>query len=281
MRYLIRHWRGELPLAQALWLNGVALTAVIFGFSQLSIYGRWQSTIDSYPDLTALTIFSIIFLIIVPVWQLRGIWKAADHHIDHVGTILAGRGAQTVATVLTLLAVIRVTGAVGDVALMAPVALNTGIYRADIIVRKNGRELEIRGGFGFGLSGRMAVILADYPAIRRIRLESWGGSLTEAIKLAQLIERNQLNTYTGRRCTNTCIVPFVSGQHRTLKGLGRLAFTDAYGLPKSAVDHFRRRGMTQRFLLSWEQFNPRTWYPTERELRFSGIVDTMLENPGR
>jgi hypothetical protein len=57
MRFLIRHWRGELPLAQALWLNGVALTAVIFGFSQLSIFGRWQSALDSYPDTAAGTAF--------------------------------------------------------------------------------------------------------------------------------------------------------------------------------------------------------------------------------
>jgi hypothetical protein len=281
MRFLIRHWRGELPLAQALWLNGVALTTVILGFSHLSIFGRWQSMPDSYPDIAALSAFSIIFLIIIPTWQLRGIWKAADHHIDHVGTILAGRGAQTVATLLTLLAVIRVAGVVGDVALMAPIALNTGIYRSNIVVQKNGREMVILGGFGFGLSGRMADMLAEHPAIRRVRLESWGGSFTEAIKLAELIERHKLNTYTGRRCINTCVIPFISGRHRTLKGPGRLAFTDVYGMPRSAAVHFRQRGITQRFLKSWEQFNPRTWYPTNRELYFGGVVETILENPGR
>jgi hypothetical protein len=209
------------------------------------------------------------------------LWKAADHHIAHVGTILAGRGAQTVATILTLLAVLRVAGAIGDVTLMAPVVLNSGIYRAEITVRLNGREIELRGGFGFGLANRMADILAEYPSIRRIRLESWGGSLTEAIRIAQLIERYQLNTYTGRRCTNTCVVPFIAGRHRTLKGLGRLAFTDAYGLPQSANEQFRRRGIKRNFLRSWENFNPRTWYPTKRELYFGGVVDTVLLNPGR
>jgi hypothetical protein len=82
------------------------------------------------------------------------------------------------------------------------------------------------------------------------------------------------------RCANTCVVPFIAGRHRTLKSPGQLAFTEAYGLPQSAIDQLRRRGITQTFLQSWEQFNPRTWYPTIRELHFSGVVDTVLGNPG-
>jgi hypothetical protein len=281
INFLVRHWRGELPLAQALWLNGVALTVIITGFINLSLFGRWQSTVDSLPAYVTLVVCAILFLFIIPLWQMRGLWRTADHHIDHVGTILAGRGAQTVATVLTLLAVVRVFGAIGDIALLTPAALNTGIYRAQIEVRPGGREIRVLGGFGFGLADRVADILVKHPAIRRVRLESWGGSATEATLLAELIERYRLNTYTGRFCANTCVVPFIFGRHRTLQRRGRLAFSGAYGLPQSAIEQIRQRGVGQNFLRRWEQFGPRTWYPSERELRLGGVVDTMLGNPGR
>jgi len=95
INFLVRHWRGELPLAQALWLNGVALTIIIIGFANLALFGRWQSTVDSLPAYVTLVASSVLFLCIIPIWQMRGLWRTADHHIDHVGTILAGRGAQT------------------------------------------------------------------------------------------------------------------------------------------------------------------------------------------
>jgi len=279
--FLLRHWRGELPLAQALWLNGVALTIVIIEFDNLSLFGSWQSTVDSFPAFFTLAACSTLFLVIIPLWQMRGLWRTADHHINHVGTILAGRGAQTVATVLTLLAVVRVIGAVGDITLLTPPVLNTGAYRNEIEVRSGGREIEVRGGFGFGLAERMADTLAIHPTIRRVRLESWGGSGNEAAKLAMLIERYGLNTYTGRFCANTCVVPFISGRHRTLKRHGRLVFSGDYGLPQSAIERLERRGVGKNFLRRWTQFGSRTWYPSERELRLSGVVDTMLGNPGR
>ena len=281
MHFLIRHWRGELPLAQALWLNGVALTAVIIGTANLSLVGRWQSAVDSRPEFFMLTACSAIFLIIIPVWQMRGLWRAADHHMNHVGTILAGRGTQIIATILTLLAVLRVIGAGNDVILLSPAALNTGIYHSQIEVQMQGREIEIRGGFGFGLAERVANILAEQPAIRRVHLDSCGGSLTEAILLARLIESHQLNSYTSEICSNTCVMPFIFGRHRVLKRGCRLAFSNAYGLPQSALEGIQSRNIRGSFIHRWKLFGAQAWYPNERELRFSGVVNTMLGNPSR
>ena len=276
MHFLVRHWRGELPLAQALWLNGIALSVAIILFANLSLFGRWQSNVDSLPAFVALLAGSTLFLVVIPTWQMRGLWRAAERHIDHVGTILAGRGAQAVAAVLTLFAVVRVIGALGDIALTSPVVLNTGIYRAQIEVRPGGREIRVRGGFGFGLAERMADVLAEHPNVRRVRLDSWGGSLTEAIRLAELIERHHMNTYAGRFCANTCVVPFISGRHRTVSGSRRLAFSGAFGLPHSALERFQQRGISRDFLLLWGQFTARTWYPSALDLRSGNVVDTML-----
>ena len=279
--YLARHWRGELPLAQAFWVNGVALTAALLGTSGLSLFGRSLTLIDSLADFVQLLLISVVTLLVIPVWQLRGLWQSAERHSRSVGTLLAGISAQVCVTLLALVAVMRVSGAAVDIAMMTPQALNTGIYRSDIDVLADGRELRIRGGFGFGVSARVAEKLAQQPGIRRLRLESWGGSLGEARQLALLIENHRLNTYSGVFCSNTCIIPFMAGHHRTIRGRSRIGLTRAYGLPVVAAAFFARRGVPREFLVSWNQIGPKSWYPTGNQLRQGRIVDTILSAPER
>ena len=279
--YFVRHWRGELPLAQAFWVNGIALTAALLGTSGLSLFGRSLTLVDSAADFAQLLLISLVTLLIIPVWQLRGLWQAAERHSRYVGTILAGGSVQVAAVLLALLAVIRVSGTTVDIAMMTPQVLNTGIYRAEIEVRAGGRELQIRGGFGFGVAARTAAMLEQQPDIRRIRLESWGGSLQEARRLAQLIENYQLNTYSAVFCSNTCIIPFMAGQHRTVKGQGRIGLTRAYGLPVIAAAFFTRREMPRDFLLSWNRIGSKSWYPSDGQLRQGNIVNTVLSPPDR
>ena len=77
--YIVRHWRGDLPLAVSYWLNGLLLTAAIAVAS--AVLSSWDITVAprllsaSYAGLT-------LFAIAGSVWQLVGIWRSANRAIE-------------------------------------------------------------------------------------------------------------------------------------------------------------------------------------------------------
>jgi len=74
MSYIVKHWRGELSLAVAFWVNCVLLTAVLFVPWGLGISQSFRLR----PDLfAALSIGLGIALVPVYVWQLVGVFRSA------------------------------------------------------------------------------------------------------------------------------------------------------------------------------------------------------------
>lgn len=81
--YLVNHWRGELPLGTAFWLNGFLLSLASSGVLLL-VMGNW----DYLPyETVALIFWAIVVVVFVPlsVWQVVGIWRSADRHEERGG----------------------------------------------------------------------------------------------------------------------------------------------------------------------------------------------------
>jgi len=98
--YLVNHWRGELPLGVAFWLNGFLLSLGSSGLLLL-VMGNW----DYLPYETVSLIFwAIVVVVFVPlsVWQVVGIWRSADRHQQRGGQAIWATLAK-VAIVLGLL----------------------------------------------------------------------------------------------------------------------------------------------------------------------------------
>ena len=53
-----------------------------------------------------------------------------------------------------------------------------------IRVMNQGTEVELLGGFEFGTSNNLAQVLVDNPSVKIIHLNSMGGRIAEAKKLA-------------------------------------------------------------------------------------------------
>jgi hypothetical protein len=290
LRYAIRHWRGELPLALAWWVNGIALTVVSIGADAWAAGHGLGAAIDTSSRFTAFIAAGIALLLLVPAWQVIGLFRAADRHVAEVGTILAGRIVQSLTTVLAIGFALRFLVFAGEAWSGARVAWPLGPGAYTISTAANGRLLEIKGGFVFGLADDVRRALDANPRVRRVRLESGGGSLSEALRVRELIRARHLDTESRVQCSSACVSAYIGGSHRLLRRTARLGFhlprNPGYGLRgvvtadyAAEIAYFRRRGVPQWFRARWVMTGRVFWYPTPRQLRAAGIVDVFVGMP--
>jgi hypothetical protein len=170
-----------------------------------------------------------------------------------------------------------------------------GDYQIRIL--RNASELEILGDIGFGLVDEVKKTLDAHPTVRLVHLNSQGGRIGEARRLADLIESRSLSTYTSSGCSSACTVAFIAGKERLIATDANLGFHEYY-FP--GVDHdemrrqqerdkrfFQAKGVTANFVTEMflkpytEVWNPNhdellrarviTRYPEEDEVGLSGI----------
>ena len=276
IEFFTAHWRGKIALYKASWLVGATLTVLIVLVDDFSRFGVWQREIVDHSSYVRFAWTAAILLCAVPVWQIVGLWRAADYHVAHVGTILAGRGAQMLATLLMIFSLVRFAGFIETVSDQTPPLFALGDYAADVRVLPNGREIVINGGLGTGLTERVTTALALHPQVRRVRLDSVVGLASEAQMLAELIGRHSLNTYVIKHCEAACIIPFLAGEHRYLQRNANVLFTNDDELPAAQMEFLLRRGVQVSFLQTWRTVGSRGWRPSTQDLRAAGIVHTML-----
>ena len=274
--YILQHWRGETALPVALWLNGIALTVVGVMIAPISLFGAWQVELPNRAAFFAIASASVPLLIVIPTWQIVGLWRGADRRLEDFQTFTIANAARFLTTVLMIVFIVRVVGFVGETSRLIQPAFGIGKFRVDITVLASGREVELRGAYATDVAARLQEILDANPDIRRIRLNSPGGRIDEARRLGAVILARQLNTYTTEFCGGTCILPFVAGQHRSIHRTARLVFTNDFGLPKTDIAYLRRRGLNTEFLQRWRRIGNQHWQPTFRELRYAGVINTVL-----
>ena len=290
IRYAMRHWRGELPLAVTWWVNGIALAVVSLVADSWAAELGLVPAIDTRLRFTLWLAAGIVLLLLVPAWQVIGSFRAADRHVREVGTILAGRLVQALTTLLMLLLALRFLIFAGEAWSGARVAYPFGRSDYVVAVTANGRLLEVSGGFIFGLADDVRRALDENPRVRRVRLESGGGSLSEARRVRELIRERNLDTDSRTQCSSACVSAYIGGNHRLLRRSARLGFhlprNPGFGL-RSAVTadyaaemgYFRRRGVPRWFRSRWIMTGREFWYPTPRQLRAAGIVDAFVGSP--
>lgn len=75
--YFVRHWRGELSLAQSFWLNFLLLSWFLAGVSEYWII----ASPETFPaEGTALKAFAVANVALV-IWQVGGVWSAAEERV--------------------------------------------------------------------------------------------------------------------------------------------------------------------------------------------------------
>lgn len=150
----------------------------------------------------------------------------------------------------------------------------------------DGRTLAFSGTVDFGLTEALRRLLAANPQIRRMTLESNGGSVYEARGAVSVIRAHGLATHVTGHCASACALIFVGGQGRSMGAQAQLGFHGyfipahrAYGMidPVRELERdmaiFRDQSVSEAFIAQLSAL-PRApmWYPERGELRAAGLL---------
>lgn len=287
--YVVRHWRGQLGPGVTWWINTVAVTVGLWWLvpRAAAASGLGAPTAAAFGGAVAL---QFLQLGAVPLWQMVGLWRCGYHCAQGPGHWPAGRTLQVAAFLFTLLVAMRGLVFAAETAIGARVAFALGPYSYQVRLHPSGRAIDVQGGLGYGVAAAVEALLARHPGVRRIRLDSGGGALSEATQLRSLILARDLDTYAARECSSACVSAFAGGRFRYLKRGARMGFHlprnwesfSANPVARSyqaELRYLHERGLPDWFLARWIRSGQRFWYPTERQLLASGLVTTLLGTP--
>lgn len=291
--FILDHWRGLYSLGVSYWVCGFIIT-VVSTFGVIAIQAAFASDDGYQPVLIFFTLVCTwLFVAVVTVWQLVGVWRSANRTIEQRRT--AGRTAPWagVAKFMVVIGILRTLAAFGDSAL--PQLGET--YRMGFMgdpnlpaysmrIMRNGTEVEITGGFKYGLTNDFTKLLKASPQIAVVHLNSIGGRIGEAIKLNKVIRDAGLKTYVSNLCASACTVAFAGGTERWLYQSGILGFHGPE-FPELSQEDLNAASADQRDIMIRSGYNASfvrkalavpskdLWKPTISELQAANVITSV------
>lgn len=281
--YFTRHWRGELSLPQSYWLNTYLLTLVF----ALYLFGISSTDFTTHPKLTASLFISFwVMLVISQIWLSVGIIRSARKYSAKYPRKSGWGAAAMLFTVIGFLStasaffqqgIPQITG----FSEIISAALHKKEYSTRLL--RNLTEIELTGPLDFGVSADLEAILNEYPTLKVLHLNSWGGRLAEADKLKDIVLQRKLDTYVGMECQSACVTVFVAGQRRLISKTAVIGLHEPYfpGLDENELAESARE--TKSFFYSrgikgetvekgFSTKHDEMWNPSHEELFASGIA---------
>lgn len=283
--FIIRHWRGHLSLPASWFLVGVLLSTVLVAGLALAVAAIEASSTSLRVIAVAWVGFFVIFAV-VRVWATVGIWRSAGLHEVRGGS----PGWAYIARILV------VVGVLGTLGQAKGYALQVAEYgqlaaghdplgeSAAVTVEEKGQRLDIRGPLALGTADRVEEVAKSMPSLRTIGLESRGGRIFEATRLADFVRAHELQTSVPRLCESACTLVLLAGKDRTAGLDARIGFhqPDFPGMTaddrSSAVaansKQYIDAGIDKDFVSRMMQTPPSSmWYPTHQELIQANVID--------
>jgi hypothetical protein len=286
---IIRHWRGELTLAQAYWGAGVLLTLLAVALSSLLRDLLERANLAPTP-LGVVLVAYLSLLSVLVVWQIVGIWRAAGNHIRSTGR----RTWAVLARIAVFAGALR--GFVDFTNVTLPMLreslmLVTGresIPPHRLRLLRGGTELELAGGMPHGTAEALRKALDAAPGVQVLHLNSVGGRVSEGYRVYRIARDRRLTTYTATDCFSACTIAFLGGSQRYLANNARLGFHSVsfggldYNQLPDINDDLRRtlaeHGAPQWFIdkaLSTPASS--MWHPSYDQLVAARIVTRMVD----
>ena len=285
INYIGKHWRGDLSLSRAFWVNLVLPLAALDLLERL----LFPPFID---DLLIITIAVMIYIVVVKLiiypWQVVGVLRSCARQIR----MNTGRQWAIVAqfSVVASLAIVLISSLEIYQSLQiykhdqARRAIAPDLPEYSLNLVRQATLIHLRGPFEIGITNRVSELLERNPQVTGIILDSVGGQIYEGRGLARLIRENELETFSLDKCLSSCTTAFVAGTVRSIGTKARLGFHQykTYSLIPSinvgneqAKDRaiFVSQGVAVEFIDKiFEQPPEGMWWPETDELLAAGVV---------
>lgn len=225
MGFLLRHWRGELTLPVAFWVNNFLLVFPL-GFA-VGLMMAWAEAWGQSLQAMALTsLIGLLLLAWLSVWAPVGAWRSANRYV-HEGGSETWAGAARFVLGLSLL--VNGLAIVFDTLPRLPEQWRMALGRdpigsLDIRMSEDGHSIVLSGPFGAGAAARFEQVVKDAPGLRRVVLESPGGRLYEADRISTVVRARGLQVRAKADCASACTLVFIAGGQRSLARQARLGF---------------------------------------------------------
>jgi hypothetical protein len=289
--FIIRHWRGELPVQTAFGAVFLLFAVLLFPaiFSAIRLIPFQEDTLFVSARIDAAV---IICKWIVLIWATVGAWRASRPWV----AVPFGAVDRLVATRVLIVAVCVVLGKVWLVSDFKALSFLRGLLAGadelgvvESAVVKNSKTLQLTGYLGAGSFEVVKKSLKAHPEIEVVKIESLGGRHVEAVKIAQLLQEMKINTRVEKLCESACTVVFLAGTVRSATPRTLFGFHSATvtGDPSAAYDvqatllmseTYRQFGVPEEFIAKVAKVPPDDmYYPTISELQRVGIVSELVQ----
>lgn len=283
--YILRHWRGDLSLPVAYWVNAVFISVLIPIL--LSFLVSWAEQAGSSIQLTSAAMMLILMLnVIVTIWAIVGTWRSADRHIER-----GGRGIwEAIAKFLMLLSAFRLFGGIVTLgpymAETSQLALGNDPMGEPAKIELVDNTIKVAGPLSLGTAQRFAQIVEANPEAKRVVLTSIGGRIGEAFAMSKLVADRSLNTTASTECSSACTIVLVAGRDRSATPRTKIGFHEpsypgmATGqmnaMSSLMADAYRDAGVADNFANEALRVSADSmWYPDEPELFKAGVLNLM------
>ncbi len=286
--FIARHWRGELSLARAYWVNHLLLGTI----ASVAVVGlAWLIERDATEQpvrwlIALLVTWSLI--IAFSTWAMVGIWRSATAY-RRSGKRYWGAAAK----LAVLLGAIQLALAVASAVIPQAIGIceilsgDTRLGPHQFKAQNNGTMLDFSGGITFGTARELELMLNAMDNVRTIRLNSDGGRVAEAQKMAELIRARGLSTFVTGHCVSACTIAFLGGKQRYLLSTAKLGFHQPYfpgmtaDAKRSAIVREQIRlqyfGLSRAFAERANRASPSDmWYPELDELVRERVVTAVV-----
>ena len=281
--YLGRHWRGHLSLERTYWVNGVMTNIIVIVLGLLLTMLERSGQSLRLISVGFVTYFALFLLI--RGWAMVGIWRSAGRHRARGGN----GGWAVVARVLVAAGVLGTVAQAPNIALQAREYGLIAIGRdpigpiASMALDPSGSTLEINGFLSAGVADAFADKISAAPKLRLVSVESDGGRIAEALRMAELIKARGLDARVERRCASACTFLLLAGKERSAHQFAEIGFhqpdfpglTDADRTTVIADNRadYIKAGIAPEFLERALTTLPEDmWFPNHDELVSAGVL---------
>lgn len=258
--YLLAHWRGAHSLARSYWVNG-ALVTVLLALLIVILDRAAEASSLATRGLLIYSLVVLAFSALVGVWQIVGLWRSAGRTWSETGRLFW----PAVVILLTVVGAINGAIYVGTAArdLVALVRSLDDPVVTDYLVERTGEDHLWMSGALNDDSVRDVIALLEDPAITLLRIDSHGGLIGPATRLARYVRDHEITVLAETMCISACVLVLAGSPRGSVYLDSEVTFHKAQAPVELTNRDYRLE--SERFLAQfkklYEEFGVAAWGP--------------------
>ncbi|MES2535885.1 MAG: ATP-dependent Clp protease proteolytic subunit [Pseudomonadota bacterium] len=282
--YLMRHWRGQLGLGRSYWVN-CCLVSFLTSIILATIINRLPAMGGSLRLLASLSVAAFFVTITIWCWSIVGVWRSAGLHASRGGSAGWARLARVMVGIGVLTMVMKLsTDGLPQLKEFSLIAIGQDPVGAfSVKITANGQAVIFTGMLREGSARQIEMMLNAASGANSLILDSPGGRLLEAERIASIVHDRKLDTYVEGMCASACTLVFLAGKDRASTPNARIGFHQPSFLrltreeqavaTGAMMEQYRRARLPDDFIEKISRTAPNDmWFPTREELILANVI---------